>query len=137
MNFLARREHSYKEIVLKLRKKFENSDERIIEEVDRLRSEGLQSDRRMASEYIHFRSKRGVGPKKIRAELRAKGVSDSLIEQVFLESGVDWGTVLKRVLEKKRIQSMLALETIEMKHKVGTFLQKRGFEPNQIRDFIR
>ena len=137
MNFLARREHSFKEVVFKLRKRFEDSDDQIIEEVDRLRSEGLQSDYRMASEYIHFRSKRGIGPKKIKAELRLKGVSDRLIEQVFSESGVDWGLVLESVIEKKTSQGGLALDTFETKHKVMNFLQKRGFESDQIRDFIR
>ena len=136
MNFLARREHSYKEVVFKLRKRFEDSDAQIIEEVDRLRSEGLQSDYRMASEYIHFRSKRGVGPKKIKAELRVKGVSDRLIEQVFSESGVDWELVLESVVEKKTNQDGFTLDTFETKHKVMAFLQKRGFEPDQIRNFI-
>ena len=137
MNLLARREHSYKELIFKLRKRFEDSDERIIQEVGRLRSEGLQNDHRMASDFIHFRSKRGVGPKKIRAELRVKGVSDRLIEQVFSESGVDWGIVLESVIEKKTSKRGFALDTFETKHKVMTFLQKRGFEPDQIRDFIR
>ena len=137
MNFLARREHSFKEVVFKLRKRFEDSDDQIIEEVDRLRSEGLQSDYRMASEYIHFRSKRGIGPKKIKAELRLKGVSDRLIEQVFSESGVDWRLVLESVIEKKTSQGGLALDTLERKHKVMNFLQKKGFESDQIRDFIR
>ena len=136
MNFLARREHSYKEIIFKLRKRFEDSDDLIIEEVDRLRSEGLQSDHGMASEYIHFRSKKGAGPKKIRSELRVKGISDSLIEQVFVESGVDWGVVLESVIEKKMSQSGFAFDTLETKHKVMTFLQKRGFELDQIRDLI-
>ena len=136
MNFLARREHSYKEIIFKLRKRFEDSDAQIIEEVDRLRSEGLQSDYRMASEYIHFRSKRGVGPKKIKAELRVKGISDRLVEQVFSESGVDWELVLESVIKKKTSQDGFALDTLETKHKVMTFLQKRGFEPDQIRNFI-
>ena len=137
MNFLARREHSYKEVVFKLRKRFEDSDAKIIEEVDRLRSEGLQSDYRMASEYLHFRSKRGIGPKKIKAELRVKGVASRLIEQVFSESGVDWGLVLKSVIDKKTSQDGFALDTFETKHKVVTFLQKRGFERDQIRNFIR
>ena len=137
MNFLARREHSYKEVVFKLRKRFEDSDAQIIEEADRLRSEGLQSDYRMASEYIHFRSKRGVGPKKIKAELRVKGVSARLVEQAFSESGVDWELVLETAIKKKTSQDGFALDTLETKHKVMTFLQKRGFEPDQIRNFIR
>ena len=137
MNFLARREHSRRELIFKLRKRFTDSDEQIIEEVNRLRSEGLQSDYRMASDYVHFRSKKGLGPKKIKAELRLKGISDNLLEQVFSESSVDWESVLENVINKKMSQGGFALDTFEAKHKVMTFLQKRGFEPDQIRDFIR
>ena len=136
MNFLARREHSRRELIFKLRKRFTDSDEQIIEEVSRLRSEGLQSDYRMASEYVHFRSKRGLGPKKIKAELRLKGISDSLLEQIFSESGVDWRNILEKVINKKTSQDGFALDSLETKHKVNNFLQKRGFEPDQIRDFI-
>ena len=136
MNFLARREHSRRELIFKLRKRFTDSDEQIIEEVSRLRSEGLQSDYRMASEYVHFRSKKGLGPKKIKAELRLKGISDSLLEQIFSESGVDWRNILEKVVNKKTSQDGFALDSLETKHKVNNFLQKRGFEPDQIRDFI-
>ena len=136
MNFLARREHSRRELIFKLRKRFTDSDEQIIEEVSRLRSEGLQSDYRMASEYVHFRSKKGLGPKKIKAELRLKGISDSLLEQIFSESGVDWRNILEKVINKKTSQDGFALDSLETKHKVNNFLQKRGFEPDQIRDFI-
>ena len=136
MNFLARREHSRRELIFKLRKRFTDSDEQIIEEVSRLRSEGLQSDYRMASEYVHFRSKKGLGPKKIKAELRLKGISDSLLEQIFSESGVDWRNILEKVINKKTSQDGFALDSLETKHRVNNFLQKRGFEPDQIRDFI-
>ena len=136
MNFLARREHSYRELVFKLRKRFSDSDEQIIEEVSRLCSEGLQSDHRMASEYVHFRAKRGLGPKKIRAELRLKGISDSVLEQVFSESGVDWRNVLENVINKKTSQDGFALDSFEARHKVNTFLKKRGFETDQISDLI-
>ena len=136
MNFLARREHSRRELIFKLRKRFTDSDEQIIEEVSRLCSEGLQSDYRMASEYVHFRSKKGLGPKKIKAELRLKGISDSLLEQIFSESGVDWRNILEKVINKKTSQDGFALDSLETKHKVNNFLQKRGFEPDQIRDFI-
>ena len=136
MNFLARREHSRRELIFKLRKRFADSDEQIIEEVSRLRSEGLQSDHRMASEYVHFRAKRGLGPKKIRAELRLKGISDSLLEQVFSESGVDWRNVLESVINKKTSQDGFALDSFEARHKVSTFLKKRGFDTDQISDLI-
>ncbi len=136
MNFLARREHSRRELIFKLRKRFTDSDEQIIEEVSRLRSEGLQSDYRMASEYVHFRSKKGLGPKKIKAELRLKGISDSLLEQIFSESGVDWRNILEKVINKKTSQDGFTLDSLETKHRVNNFLQKRGFEPDQIRDFI-
>ena len=136
MNFLARREHSRRELIFKLRKRFADSDEQIIEEVSQLRSEGLQSDYRMASEYVHFRSKKGLGPKKIKAELRLKGISDGLLEQIFSESGVDWRNILESVINKKTKQEGFALDSFEARHKVTAFLQKRGFELDQIKDFI-
>ena len=136
MNLLARREHAYKELIFKLCKKFQGSVKQISEEVSRLSSEGLQSDHRMASEYIHFRSKRGFGPKKIKAELKLKGISDSLLEQVFSESSVDWREVLAGVIKKKTSQDGFALDSFAARHKVNIFLQKRGFEPDEIREFF-
>ena len=48
-----------------------------------------------------------LGPKKIKAELKLKGISDSLLEQVFSESSVDWGEVLESVIKRKQAKTDL------------------------------
>jgi len=79
-DFLARREHSRKELKYKLARGCE--DEVLIEELlDKLSSEGLQSDERFTESFVHHSINKGHGLMKINQELRQRGVDQSMIER--------------------------------------------------------
>lgn len=165
MDLLARREHSVKELEDKLLARFlryqkrhshlehsasdtaaectlqiDDIGEIIIEQIEKLRDEGLQSDARMAEAYLRARSNRGHGPQKIAMELRNKGVGESIVDQSFSESGIDWVEKIKAVSAKKygempfdktlnKTFDKTADSTLKnrMKAKRNRFLLQRGF----------
>ena len=126
MNLLARREHSFAELVTKLSRRFTDA-EKITEAVLVLRDEGLQSDQRFAEAYINSGSRRGLGPTRLRRELQMKRVSEHLIAETFAQCDIDWVAERKRVLNKKFGQS--PAEDARSRARQARFLYQRGFEP--------
>jgi len=80
MDLLARREHSEQELRQKLKSR-EYAYDAIEEAVQSLLRDGLLSDERFTESYVNHRYNAGMGPVKIRYELRQKGVSDALAEE--------------------------------------------------------
>ena len=129
MDALARREHGFDELVDKLCDRgFE--PEVVVAELSRLREEGLQSDRRFAEAFVSSRFRQGKGPQRIRAELRAKRVSDGLVDEALRESEFDWGALARDVRVRKYGEAVP--ETFELKAKQMRFLTYRGFSQEQI-----
>mgnify|MGYP005648991369 CR=1 FL=1 len=83
LDLLSRREHSFKELYLKLKDRVD-SKERLLEEINLLKKENLQSDERFSESYTRSRTLKGFGPEKISYELNSKGIEDSLIK-AFLQ----------------------------------------------------
>lgn len=143
MNLLARREHSRKELMLKLNHKFclsgsgpkglereqqereQQEREQLERELDKLRDEGLQSDRRLAENFIHSRTTKGQGPVKIRSELRNKGVDEAVIEESLSSADINWSGLADRVV-LKRFGDMPPKDVKEKAKRIR-FLQQRGF----------
>ena len=71
MNFLARREHTNKEIYEKLKNRVEDLN-LLTEEITKLMDEGLIDNKRFAEQYIYSRSTKGFGPLRIEQELSKK-----------------------------------------------------------------
>ncbi|MEM6817305.1 MAG: regulatory protein RecX [Pseudomonadota bacterium] len=129
MDALARREHGFDELVDKLCDRgFE--PEVVVAELSRLREEGLQSDRRFAEAFVSSRFRQGKGPQRIRAELRAKRLSDGLVDEALRESEFDWGALARDVRVRKYGEAVP--ETFELKAKQMRFLTYRGFSQEQI-----
>lgn len=103
MNLLARREHSYAELLRKLGSRF--TREEIAEALDRLADEDLQSDERFARSYARQRMLNGYGPQRITAELRQRGVDAALSEETVArapqEESTSWQVVAQAVALKK------------------------------------
>ncbi|WP_407635332.1 regulatory protein RecX [Methylohalobius crimeensis] len=134
MKLLARREHSARELLWKLRGRGfpENLAQAVIEE---LQAAGWQDERRFVESFIRARSERGHGPVKIRFELRQKGIEDGLIEQVLAELAIDWEQVLETVYRRK-----FGERPVQSRNEYGKryrFLAQRGFETEQIRSLLR
>jgi regulatory protein len=129
MDLLARREHSYRELGQKLTLRFPGSN-LIYTELNRLRDEKLQSDRRFAEAYLHSRSQRLYGPSRIKAELRERGIANDIIAAVSAEADIDWSANKRQLLQNKfGGQSAVDFSAIDFKErgKRLRFLQYRGF----------
>jgi regulatory protein len=89
VRYLSRREYSRLELYSRLlAKKFTIKD--INTTLDNLGAKGYQSDERFAEMFLASRANRGNGPFKIRMELSQKGVAETVIKQLFDNSGIDW-----------------------------------------------
>lgn len=134
MDLLARREHARAELLTKLARRFGGQAALIEAEVDRLAGEGLQSDERLAEALVRSRINRGQGPLKIRAELRNRGVDDSLAQETLAASAVDWTELAGKVC----LQKFGDAPPVDARERArrARFLQQRGFSFDQISETI-
>ena len=131
MNFLAMREHSAKELRVKLAKRCGQVD-LIFAAVEKLRLDGLQSDNRFAEAYTNMRLRQGKGAQIIRLELREKGIDDELISECLINSvkHTDWNQLALKAYVKKFGDSP-ALDLKEKSKRIR-FLTARGFSTANI-----
>ena len=94
LDLLSRREHSFKEILLKLKDRVDSKD-KLNEELIKIRDENLQSDERFTESYVRARSLRGIGPEKISYELISKGVNSNTIDGIIYSKEIDWMKILE------------------------------------------
>ena len=134
MNLLAMREQSASELQQKLIQKFARDDV-VAEVIARLQQEGLQSDERFADAFTRMRQRQGKGPLLIAAELKAKGISSSLIS-ASLDIFTDEWLELARQLRTKKFGQQ---QPTDMKEKArqSRFLAARGFSSAAIQYALR
>jgi len=124
MDLLARREHSYAELLRKLRQRgVETSAAEI--QLDRLVDDGLLSDERFCEAYIYYRSQRGYGPVRLREELRQRGVAETLVEQALSAVQWDWSELAQKVFSKRFPEGEATDAAARAKQQ--RFMQYRGF----------
>ena len=124
LDLLARREHSYAELLRKLRQRGAPVEMAEVE-LDRLQDDGLLSDERFCEAYVRSRSQRGYGPQRLREELRQRGVSQALIERELSSAQRDW-PALARAAFAKRFPDGPATEPRE-RARQQRFMHYRGF----------
>lgn len=134
MDYLARREHGEQELQRKLVNKGFDTDP-VDEALSQLVAEGLLSDSRFAESFVHSRFQRGSGPQKIRAELRERGISDSLIADCIEAYDTQWLELVRQVREKKFGAAPPA--DFKERSRQMRFLQQRGFTSEQITGVFR
>jgi regulatory protein len=136
LKFLARREHSQKELQQKLHKKG-FTKEQIISVLELFSIKGWQSDERFAECYIRSRVSAGFGPIRIAFELTQRGVQQHLIEKYLRQSDNQfWINQIKRVFSKRFKLKQVADEQ-EQYVKQYRFLQNRGFAHHRIIQFLK
>lgn len=131
MNLLAVREHSAKELYVKLAKKC-TQDDLISAVIEKLQRDALQSDSRFAEAYTTMRLRQGKGAQMIRFELRERGVSDEIIN-ACLSNAVqkdDWNILALNAYQKKFGDSPIG--DLKEKAKRMRFLTARGFAAENI-----
>lgn len=131
MNSLAMREHSAKELRVKLAKKCDQ-DDLIAAVVEKLQLDGLQSDSRFAEAYTNMRLRQGKGAQVIRLELREKGINDALINECLINAltEADWNSLALKAYQKKFGDRPIA--DLKDKAKRIRFLMARGFSTTNI-----
>ncbi len=129
MDYLARREHSRRELEVKLVRKFPDSNE-LGSVLDTLAAEGLQSDRRFTGSFIRLRVQGGFGPQRIRAELRQRGISDALIIEQLAEQDVDWFAAAHALFQKK--YAGMVFDDPRQRSKCIRYLQYKGYDLEHI-----
>ncbi len=134
MDLLARREYGAAELSVKLLRRFPSHQDEIEQEIYRLTAEGLQSDLRLAESFLRVRSGRGQGPLKIKAELRARGVSAAVIAEAFAACDLDWVALAKTAC-CRRFGEQVPTD-IRDRAKRSRFLQGRGFSFDQISQVV-
>ncbi len=129
MDYLARREYGEQELARKLIARGFDAD--LVEAaVHTLIADGLLSDHRFAEAFVHSRYQRGSGPQKIHAELRQRGIDDSLIHASLEAVAEQWLERLREVREKKFGPGLP--QAFSERNRQMRFLQQRGFTSEQI-----
>ena len=130
-SYLARRFHSERELLIKLKQK--SYEERLIKLVlNELREKSFIDDQVFANHFIEEKlKKKRWGKNKIRAALFSKGVSASIIDEVLksFDSEEDQNEAALSLV-KKKYENLKKRETDnrKLKQKLVAFLLSRGFE---------
>lgn len=127
MNLLSRREHSSKELRQKLLSR-DFEAEVVDAALAALMTERLLSDERFVESYVRYKSNSGIGPLRLRQELREHGITADAIEESL--RGVEWRRLAAEV-RQKRFGDALPDKYGE-RAKQMRFLQYRGFNAEQI-----
>lgn len=137
MNMLARREHSFHELLDKLTLKYPDlsPDADILPVVQRLRDQSLQSDSRFVDAFVRYRSTRGVGPQKIAAELYSRKLDQDLQQQALYNSDIDWEASCLDVLSRKFKPT--GRVDMQQKQRWQRFLLQRGFAHEHVSAAIK
>lgn len=119
---LSKRDYSEQELRQKLKFK-EYAAEEIENAIEKAQLNNWQSDERFCTVFIRSRSSQGIGPRRLKQELKLKGIKDWLINQELENAEVDWFELASQIFEKKR-----PLEwDLKAKQKMWRFMVSRGF----------
>ena len=132
---LGRREYSVFELGQRLQQKWkgtEGIDAMAEELLEALQEENLLSDERFVESFVRSRVNRHQGPMKIKAALRGKGVSDSLISMELEARSGEWTDLAAEWLERQHHGPI----DFESKKKLYRRLANRGFTHAQAMDAI-
>lgn len=133
LRLLARRDHSFYELKLKLlARRFQVSEiDKVLQE---LQEQNWLSEHRFVQSFIAYRHERNFGPLKIQADLQARGVSNELIEALLWDQSLDWSTSLAKLCDKK-FAGEFSVQPQERAKQIQ-FLQRRGYTLDQITQLI-
>jgi regulatory protein len=130
LGLLARREHSRRELKLKLRQGGYEGEEAGAA-LDRLGEQHYQDDDRFAEMLVRSRVGQGYGPMRVRAELKSHGLADARIREVLDAAEVDWTAVAAAQLRRR--YGAAATSDHEERARRAQFLLRRGFPAATVR----
>ena len=136
MDLLARREHGFQELLVKLRQRFRRrtcSDEQVLDVLTALIDEGLLSDERFALSTVRQLVNRGYGPRRIAETFRQQGIEDYLSGALAaaFDTPIDWHAEAASAYQKKyRGDAIIGDWDARQRERAKRmrFLQYRGFD---------
>lgn len=134
MDLLARREHGRVELTRKLRQRGA-LPELIDSALDRLADEGLLNETRYLESFVASRARAGYGPQRIREDLAQRGLARDVIESALREAGIDWGSHLLDVWQRKFAGECPS--DARERAKQGRYLAYRGYSMDMIGRLLR
>ena len=133
-DFLARREHSRKELYYKLQRSCRNH-ELLHDLLDKLAEDGLQCDARFTENFVHHRYQKGHGPQKIQQELQQRGIASELINSFLYADKYDWYKLAAQARQKKFGEELP--QDYQTRAKQSRFLYSRGFSMEVIHALLK
>lgn len=134
IRLLARREHGRRELADKLQRKNAGVDPGVLLQVlDELADEGLQSDRRFAESFSRQRAGKRYGPVRIRAELRQRGIDDGVVEAALAALDVDFFELAAEAYAQRYSRSGAPGDMRERARRHQALL-RRGFAHDHLRE---
>jgi regulatory protein len=130
---LARRDHTHKELAVKLRQK--GHDRAATDSaLARCRELGYIDDAKTAMIIAGHLAESGYGPLRVRQTLGQKGLDDALIEQALARCGDEETQVFsaRRMLEKKASRLSREADPWKRRQKAYRYLSGRGFSSTVI-----
>lgn len=104
----------------------------VYEVLDDLMSKGFQSDVRYAESLTRSRVCKGLGPRRIKYDLRQKGVSG----EIEMDANIDWDLIIMKAYAKK-FRDNFAPTSPQDRSRRERFLIGRGFTGDQISRLFR
>lgn len=135
LRLLATRERSAAEIRARLRRRG-YGPEAIIAVLDRLQETGLQSDERFSERYAADAGARGLASRRIRTELRTKGIDEELAVTAALEGAPEDGA-RARAWAQKRAARMAGMPPEVRFRRLAGALARRGYDAETCREVAR
>ena len=129
VSLLARRDYASGDLARTLSKMTENR-EKIDKALSRLVECGYLDDNRLITHMIDKHVRKKHGPARIKQEIRQKGFSPELVEQMLEKVDVDW-YAMARELKVSKLGDAVASEAKE-KNKQIRYLQYKGFSMDMI-----
>jgi regulatory protein len=129
LGLLARREHSRRELRMKLDRGGFARDEST-QALERLGEQTYQDDNRFGEMLVRSRISQGYGPIRLRAELKSHGLADAAIRELIDAADADW-PVLAAAQLRRRYGSPSA-DPAERARR-AQFLLRRGFAAATVR----
>ena len=137
LRILTARDHSRYELIQKLKQRgfSPGTIDNVISECERL---DYVDDGRTARVYIRQLVRRGYGAKRIRLELKKKGLKGRTVQTITSEmiSDIDELEVAGQIIKKNINRFEREADAQKRKDKIFRFLYARGFSPETIKKLI-
>jgi len=133
---LGRRALTRRELAQRLARKGYGREE-VDGVLEALAGRGLLDDAKTAEQHVRSRALRGVGKRRVAAELAARGVAEG--ERSAALAGIDAEGERARLLEAlaKRERALGGLTERERSRKLFDHLVRRGFSPDAVLEALR